>query len=127
MKIYTSYFGNLTALNKAGIIPVSIAVIRPAWYKGLEMLILAPSRNWLKLDEDSYRYVYGRKLAGLNAMELLTALHLLTGGKDLALVCYEKEGFCHRHLVAEWLKSIGQTVTEFKAKSDVQIIQPTLF
>lgn len=24
-------------------------------------------------------------------------------GKDVVLCCWEKSGFCHRHLVAEWL------------------------
>ena len=34
-------------------------------------------------------------------------------GKDIALVCYEKsEDFCHRHLVAKWLKENGYNVEE---------------
>lgn len=32
----------------------------------------------------------------------------LSGGKDIALICYEKPtDFCHRHLVAEWLTTNG--------------------
>ena len=34
--------------------------------------------------------------------------------KDIALVCYEKPSdFCHRHLVAKWLKENGYNVEEW--------------
>lgn len=34
--------------------------------------------------------------------------------KDIALICYERpEKFCHRHLVAEWLRNNGFECEEF--------------
>jgi uncharacterized protein (DUF488 family) len=34
---------------------------------------------------------------------------------NIALVCYEKPtDFCHRHLVADWLKEHGYECEEFK-------------
>ena len=36
--------------------------------------------------------------------EVLKDLSELSGGNDIALVCYEKPGDnCHRHLIADWL------------------------
>ena len=33
---------------------------------------------------------------------------------DAVLMCYEKSGdFCHRHLVADWLRTAGIAVEEF--------------
>lgn len=43
-------------------------------------------------------------------------LELLGRGNDVALVCYEKPGeFCHRRIVAEWLKkAAGIPVEEYE-------------
>jgi hypothetical protein len=57
----------------------------------------------------------------LNADKVIDDLNMLIlkdgincKGKDIALVCYEKpEDFCHRHLVAEWLKKFGYCCEEF--------------
>ena len=31
----------------------------------------------------------------------------IAAGKVPVLVCFEKDGFCHRHLIAEWFNSHG--------------------
>lgn len=33
------------------------------------------------------------------------------------LLCYEKEGFCHRHLVCDWLNYHGLHCEEFKIEN----------
>jgi len=41
-------------------------------------------------------------------------LYFMSDGMDIALVCYEKPGdFCHRHLVAEWLRAADIPVEEW--------------
>lgn len=36
-------------------------------------------------------------------------------GPDPILICYEKVGdFCHRHIVADWLRAAGYTVEEYR-------------
>ena len=37
--------------------------------------------------------------------------------RDIALVCYEKpEEFCHRHLVADWLRKYGHDIKEWEKR-----------
>ena len=43
-------------------------------------------------------------LGNLSRDQVLKDLEELSGGKDVALCCYEKPGdFCHRHIVKDWL------------------------
>lgn len=50
----------------------------------------------------------------LSQEKVVADLEKLSGGKDIALICYEKSGsFCHRHVVARWLGKAGFVVKEF--------------
>ena len=41
-------------------------------------------------------------------------LYEMSGGKDIVLVCYEiPSDFCHRHLVADWLRERGFDIEEY--------------
>ena len=43
-------------------------------------------------------------LGKLSREQVLQDLEEMSGGKDVALCCYEKPGdFCHRHIVKDWL------------------------
>lgn len=131
--IYTTYFDNLKNLPE-NIIPISICGKAPDWYKGLQYKKLAPKYDffmkWKETHDDEY-YVKCYKEQVLNkldrikiAMELdnlmfLEALAIdkfnLKSIPTFALVCYEKPAdFCHRHLVAEWLKEAGFEVEEWE-------------
>lgn len=116
--IFTTYFAKLPKLPE-DIIPISIAVKPPAGYKGLSYSKLFPTEEMVRRykktkDEMSYiRYYQNNILNALNPYDVLEDLRKLAGSDKVALVCYEKPGdFCHRHLVAKWLKRIGITVTE---------------
>jgi hypothetical protein len=115
MKIYTSYFGNLAKLKKAGIIPISISLWPPKFYSGLKMPFLAPDKTYIHWPEKTYTPEYQKKLSHLDAKYVLQEIIKLSGGKDVALCCYEKPGeFCHRRLIAEWLtKETGKPIEEF--------------
>lgn len=120
MKIYTSYFGRLKQLPE-NIIPISICGKSPEWYNGLEYKTLAPKYGFFmqyKQDHDTNKYTksyYNEVLIDLLHHQVLIDLMLMSKGKDVCLLCYEKpEDFCHRHLVAKWLNDFGINCEEYK-------------
>ena len=119
MKIYTTYFANLRKLPET-IVPVSICARPPKGWRGSEYKPLAPTYNILmsyKQNHDELDYVKQYKTLVLNKLhfkDVVEHLQILSAGRDIALVCYEKsEDFCHRHLVADWFKSHGYYVEEW--------------
>ena len=126
--IYTSYFAQLRNLPE-NIVPVSICGKAPDWYKGLQYKKLAPKYDffmeWKKNhDNDYYIKCFNEQvLDKLNVADVIVDLSRLvygfnTGENDIALICYEKPSdFCHRHLVADWLRSHGYKCEEW-VKSD---------
>ena len=105
--IFTSYFGNIKNIPSS-IIPVSIAQNSPRWYKGVEEKRLAPTtairQNYRKTNSQvEYTLAFNVMLEFLDMDSILESL--TSYGKDICLLCYEKPGeFCHRRLVAEYLK-----------------------
>ena len=66
-------------------------------------------------DQEKYtkRYV-DLVLNHLNPHNVFNDFKNMSLGYDVALVCYEKsESFCHRHIVAEWLRDAGYQVEEW--------------
>lgn len=117
--IYTTYFAKLKTLP-VDVIPVAICSKRPSWFNGLHYPRLKPEYDFfIKYkqtgDMEYFTSCYNSLvLSKLNPHEVVQELYGLTGGKDLALVCYEKPSdFCHRHLVASWLTSNGYNCSEF--------------
>ena len=112
MRIFTSYFDNLEKVKELGLVPIGIAGISPPGFDGLEYKKLAPKRfiydSYIESgDEDTYSRDYFRcVLDKLKPGQVVKDLENLSGGKDIVLLCYEKPNqFCHRHLVAYWMKS----------------------
>ena len=119
MKIYTSYFGNLKALAKNDIVPISIARWSPKWYEGFKLLYAAPTYEMVKGDITREQYIekYDVILKNLNVAYFVQRLKEIGGGKDVALLCYERpEEFCHRHLLADYMNKLGYDVQEFKGE-----------
>ena len=91
---------------------ISIARKNPYGFAGEKYADLAPSADLLKryktgeVDDVQYTAEYREQLAKLDAKKVAADL----AGK--ILLCYEKNGFCHRHLVAEWLKANGVVCEE---------------
>ena len=123
--IYTSYFGNLKNLPE-NVVPISICGKAPDWYKGLQYKKLAPKywffQKW-KEDHDNDFYIEhfnAEVLGGLDATTVINQLKWLCGKSlcdvvDIALICYEKPtDFCHRHLVADWLRTGGYECKEYE-------------
>lgn len=118
MRIYTSYFAKRSALERYGIVSISIARWKPNWYTGLVYLDVAPKAFMLKEDITRIQYIEGYNryvLDALDAHKVLDDITRLSGGRDAALLCYEKPGdFCHRHILADWLREkTGVDIEEF--------------
>lgn len=146
MEIYTSYFGRKAQLERAGIVPICIALWKPRWYSGISYLPVAPKAFMLKdpnQTQEMYIERYNRLvLDTLRVENVVRDIENLTRGRDAALLCYEKPGdFCHRHLLADWMtKQSGIEVTEWmpeeerraeerrkKAEAEPKIEEPSLF
>ncbi len=119
--IYTSYFANVKNLP-SNIVPIAICGRSPDGWTGYEHKRLAPKwdffREWKKNhDNDYYIEQFNIKVTGkLNPQSVIRELMQKCGeGQEPCLICYEKPGdFCHRHLVAKWLRDAGYEVEEYK-------------
>jgi hypothetical protein len=92
---------------------VSIALDTVPNFPGRKLSALAPTRKMLKAvkltgDTETYTRDFLLLLSKLDVHAIAREL-----GEDAILVCYEKIGsFCHRHLVSDWLRAAGYSVTE---------------
>lgn len=129
--IYTSYFSQLKNLPP-NIIPISICAKAPEWYSGLQYKKLAPKYDffmkWKQTHDNNY-YIEcynDQVLSHLSIQSVITDLISLVNQVNnydpsttsICLMCYEKpHDFCHRHLVAEWLKSYNLDCKEWSTSS----------
>lgn len=112
--VRTSYYSKYKEENG-----ISIAGYPPSWFKGKQYKKLAPKKWFFKKykeDGDEKFYIekyYEEVLNKLDPKEVLQDLKDMVGN-DIVLLCWEGPGeFCHRHIVAEWLKNtLGIDVRE---------------
>jgi hypothetical protein len=134
MKIFTSYFGNSRKLKEAGVNMICVAIGKPRFIAGIpQMLNVCPTRYMVSgpCSREEYLKLYDRILASQDANQVVKQIEMLSGGKDVALCCYEKPGdFCHRHILAKWLtEKTGIDITEFGVveKKEPEYEQASLF
>jgi hypothetical protein len=118
MKIYTGYFGKLRTYQEKGLFTVSIA--RGNFKYGTvnyKELSLCPS--WAMLKRNYSREEYEKTILGkVDPAELIKKLKKMSGGKDIVLLCYEKDHTtCHRSFVSDWLNSNGIECQEYGLKA----------
>jgi uncharacterized protein YeaO (DUF488 family) len=121
--IYTSYFGKIKSFPN-NFEPICIARWKPKWYHGKALLSLAPSdqllRWWRAVDKnasnwDRYKIVFEDEiLLGRNPRSIEKMIKQAAGDKVPILVCFEKGGYCHRHLIAAWLRKNGIKCEEWE-------------
>lgn len=110
--IYTGYFARLNGYISMGLRPISVAGKSPEFYMGDKLGCFAPTREmynaWkygsISDEEYAIRYINER----LEPLDL----SFMKGLDEVVLLCYEKEGFCHRHILREWLNTKGFEVNE---------------
>ena len=116
--IYTSYFANIKNLPE-NLRLVSIARSTPNYVNCEKCSELFPDweiinlvkTNPCKESEEKYIAIYRKQLEKLDANEIANKL------QNSILLCYEKpKDFCHRHLVAEWLKENGIGCIEYRKR-----------
>lgn len=133
MKIYTCYFAKEKKLDQLGIVPVSICSYVPNWFRGLKFPDLAPPEGLLfeakngQTDLEQCAADYRKAvLDKLDFNALMQKLEALSGGKDIALCCYVRPtDFCHRQIVAAWLREQGVDCEEYSFGPKIE--QPSLF
>ena len=110
LMIYTGYWAKIHDYELNGLTPVGISGWSPDGYTGKTYKKLAPKYLWWKewhdkkLSEQWYTEKYYETV--LNVLKPLdVAKQLQQMGDNIVLLCFETpEKFCHRHLVAQWLK-----------------------
>jgi hypothetical protein len=126
--IFTSYFGKLRHIPK-NILPISVALYLPTninhiiTYQELaptaEILKKWKSRSQTGYTEDDYTRDYiNDVLNHLDANEIYNRLMKEANGRSVVLLCYEKDGFCHRHIIRQWFIDHGIACQEFKNMDD---------
>ena len=129
MKIYTGYFAKVKQYREAGLETISIARFN-RYYSGASLKLLAPAAEIIHLPEETYLPIYKDQLKKLSPEGILENIKSLAHGKDCILLCYEKPSdFCHRQVVAKWLKHhLDIDVEEYSGEAKkVEPINPTLF
>ena len=113
--LYTSYFGKLRQIMANNIVPIGIVRFAPKYFSGINYIALAPNANMLKMSKNEYEYNYDLILKKLNPYEVYNELLSFGNGKDVAILCYEKNILeCHRLLVAKWFqKELEYNIQEF--------------
>lgn len=135
MRIYTSYFGNAKKLNGAGIRIICVAIGRPRYMSVPQLINVAPTRYMIGrgCSHEEYLRLYDGILSRQDANQVVKQIEFLSGGKDVALCCYEKPGdFCHRHILAKWITdNTGIKVEEFGVEEsgvkEPEVIEQSLF
>lgn len=123
--IYTSYFGAIRKLPHS-IIPISICGKVPKSWNGLQYRKLSPKYNffmeWKRMHDNEFyiQHFNDEVLSQLDPNKVVEDLYKLSGGKDVALICYEiPSDFCHRHLVAKWLSEHGHSCHEISIIQEI--------
>lgn len=132
--MFTSYFAKVPQIDY----PLSIARINPEWYDKPSYTKLAPSKELLfdfkygahKGDTELYTAEFMKYLDTLDFKEVMSELSAVYGPDAidrLTLLCYEKPSdFCHRHLVANWLRQHGADISERKFDEQQSMIDNVL-
>ena len=114
--IYTGYFARLHDYIECGLTPISIAGKSPDFYDGIEWKFLAPSlatyKNWVN-NHNEFDYM-NSYIPKINKLDKNIFKEKLLSIDNPILLCYESEGFCHRHLLADWIEmNLGLRVDEY--------------
>ena len=111
--IYTSYFAKMRKFTKEQLDAcICIARYQPHGVNLLSYEYVAPEVQILRKykcekDQEAYIKAYNQQLSRLDVHQVAKDLD----GK--ICICYEKsEDFCHRHLLAEWLRDAGYECEE---------------
>ena len=110
--IITSYYQKA----KVGDLSISVGNFRYARFPISKILELTPlsviGKDWARLSDEEYIYLFKRGLLKLNPCEVLQKIK--NGKNEACILCFEKfDKFCHRHIIASWLNNeLGEPFVE---------------
>ncbi len=120
-QITTGNFANVAKYKRAGYHCVSIA-LTSKYFQGDRFKPLMPDWSYMKAPLDEYTKKFNDGLKKLDARKIGNDLHRISGGKNVVLLCHEKQSeFCHRHLVAKWLETELNIEVKELGKMEVKI------
>lgn len=108
IQIYTSNYAKARKMDTTKFLLVSISIFAPKGWKGMHVTGFAPTLTLLNkyhqgLSTQEYETEYRKHITRLNNMHALFEMMARKAhGRDIVLLCYEKEGeFCHRHILSD--------------------------
>lgn len=119
--IRTSYFAKYKEIKKVeGDVGVAVC-LGASWWKGARYPLLAPTseilnkwNNSLKTDKDVMEYQVEYTIKVLDKLDVHKVAKDLEGK---VLLCFETpDKFCHRHLIAIWLRKNGYECKEIEVE-----------
>lgn len=111
---YTSYFANIKNIDKTKYQLVSISNQKPAFCDDsvLDWSFLGPWKQLLldyktdMIDEKEYIRLYKENLEAM--WSGIEKWFIINENKNIVMLCYEgPDKFCHRHILADFLKEHG--------------------
>lgn len=111
---YTSYFGNIKNIDKRIYKLASISNKKPRFCDAdvLDWSFLGPQSDLLdgykegKIDQETYTNIYTKNLEEI--WPSIEGWMMVNYNKNIVLLCYEgKNKFCHRYILADFLKQKG--------------------
>lgn len=117
IRIYTGRYADMKNIlyKMKDVDVIGISRFKPKYFKGKIYKDLAPSQNLLssykshQIGEEKFEELYRKSV-----LSRLTPSQVAYDLNNKVLLCYEdKNKFCHRHIIAKWLKeTIGVDVHE---------------
>lgn len=118
--IFTTHFNALRFIKDDKALFISIALSSPSWFKGYNWNIFKPTwdiLNEYKSSGNKEKYTRRFKKEILDKIDKEALIKLLnSNNKNIYFICWEADGFCHRHLVADYLKELNFEVKEWRKK-----------
>ncbi len=113
--LYTSYFGRVKNMNPDLLFAVTAS--KPEFFNGKHLKCVAPDYKWVddykhgRITDLQYTNLYINYLNN-NKENIISQIKSLPDNS--MLLCYEVNGkFCHRHILAKWLRQNGILIEEY--------------
>ncbi len=127
MKIFTGYFAKGKNYKENGLFTISVSKGKPKFFNPDHSYSpFMPTWEMVKMYCSESEYFLSN-LRTLNAKEVQKHFETISKGKDIVLLCYEKNPKeCHRSYISNWFKRNGIECNEYELQSNEKIKDPQL-
>ena len=124
-KLFTSYYGNPFLPKKQEGLLFAISCGVPDYFKDIPHLKIFAPEGLRHLHGKEFEVSYKEKLSMLEKSFIIQYLEKIPDGAFM--LCYEKIGKpCHRHLLSEYLRTLGIDIVEYQLSKDQVTLQGRL-